>query len=354
MKILLLSRYGRLGASSRLRSYQYLPYLKEQGIDVTVQALFDDAYLDKLYAKKSKKFSAIIRYYSLRLMTLLNSKQFDLLWIEKELLPGLPAVAEWLLAKCFVPYIVDYDDAIYHRYDQHQNPMVKFLLKNKIGRVMQHAKTVITGNDYLAEHAQIWQARCIEILPTVIDLTRYSLPAIAQSNQVFTIGWIGTPATQHYLHELAPVLTSLCQTGQVQVLAVGARDLNLPNVNLICLPWTEADEVAAIYRFDIGIMPLPDQAWERGKCGYKLIQYMACSKAVIASPVGSNQQIVNHGVNGYLASTLADWQMALIELKENPAQRMAMGQAGRNKVEASYCLQVTAPRLHKILTAACQ
>jgi glycosyltransferase involved in cell wall biosynthesis len=310
--------------------------------------------LEQLYAKKSKKLTAIIRYYSQRIFALLDSRQFDLLWIEKELLPSLPGVAEWLLAKCNIPYIVDYDDAIYHRYDQHKNPLIRFLLKNKIGRVMQHAKTVIVGNDYLATYAQKWQAPCIEILPTVIDLAHYPSAKIAQANAVFTIGWIGTPATQHYLQVLAPVLAKLCKSGQVQVHAVGARDLYLPGVNLNCLPWTETGEAAAIHNFDIGIMPLPDQAWEHGKCGYKLIQYMACSKAVIASPVGVNQQIVNQGVNGYLAVAPAEWLDAFENLQNDTYKKIAMGQAGRSKVEADYCLQVAAPRLHKIIMAACQ
>jgi glycosyltransferase involved in cell wall biosynthesis len=116
--------------------------------------------------------------------------------------------------------------------------------------------------------------------------------------------------------------------------------------------WDEATETAEIGNFDVGIMPLPDNPWERGKCGFKLIQYMACGKPVVASPVGVNREIVVEGVNGFLASTQKEWVDALLRLKENPALRRTMGERGRRMVEERYCLQVTAPRLQRILLDA--
>lgn len=351
MKVLLLSRYGQMGASSRLRSYQYLPYLKQQGIAVTVKALFDDRYLQLLYSKKTKNMAAVLAYYMQRLISLLAAKRYDLLWIEKELLPGLPAVAERLLNKFGIPYIVDYDDAIFHRYDQHKNPIIRALLKNKIGKVMQGAKTVIAGNNYLAAHASKWQAPRVEILPTVIDLDRYSVVTIP-SHEHLTIGWIGTPTTQAYLKTIAPVLAKASQAYGAKIIAVGALDLVLPDVNLHCVPWSEAGEVAAIQQFDIGIMPLLDQAFERGKCGYKLIQYMACAKPLIASPIGVNCDIVKHGETGFLASNAEEWLRAINVLQSDKEKCKQMGQAGRALVESNYCLQVAAPRLQKIMEQA--
>lgn len=351
MKVLLLSRYGRMGASSRLRSYQYLPYLKQQGIEVTANALFDDRYLQLLYSKKTKSIAAVVTYYTQRLACLLTAKRYDLVWIEKELLPSLPAFAEMLLNKFRIPYIVDYDDAIFHRYDQHKNPVIRSLLKNKIGKVMQQARTVIAGNSYLAEYARKWQAARVEILPTVIDLERYSADT-TPNNERLTIGWIGTPATQAYLKIIAPVLTKASQDYGIQIFAVGARELELPGVTLHCIPWSEAGEVAVIQQFDIGIMPLPDQAFERGKCGYKLIQYMACAKPVIASPIGVNSDIVKHGETGLLAINEQEWLHAIATLKDNKEKSRQMGRAGRTLVESDYCLQVTAPRLHKIIEQA--
>src|SRR5205807_2806167 len=133
---------------------------------------------------------------------------------------------------------------------------------------------------------------------------------------------------------------------------VGAREAALDGVPAEFRPWSEATEVEDILRFDVGIMPLPDQPWERGKCGYKLIQYMACARPVIASPVGANSEIVEHGVNGFLATTDEDWRSALDMLHAAPELRARLGAAGRRKVETAYSTRVTAPRLADLLKSA--
>lgn len=118
------------------------------------------------------------------------------------------------------------------------------------------------------------------------------------------------------------------------------------------LPWREESEIQNIQRFDVGIMPLLDEPFERGKCGYKLIQYMACGLPVIASPVGVNGQIVEHGVTGFLVKSQDEWLQALAFLRDNPGRRREMGQAGRKKMEAEYSLQATAPKLAALLRSA--
>jgi glycosyltransferase involved in cell wall biosynthesis len=133
------------------------------------------------------------------------------------------------------------------------------------------------------------------------------------------------------------------------MIMVGAGDANMKRSFCEVKPWSEVSEVTDLQRFDAGIMPLPDDPWKRGKCGYKLIQYMACGIPVVASPVGVNKEIVDHGVNGFLAETTTEWIEALRILRDNPDLRRRMGAAGRRKVEQRYCLQVTAPRLHKLI-----
>ena len=130
---------------------------------------------------------------------------------------------------------------------------------------------------------------------------------------------------------------------------VGSGQIDLDGVPMSIIPWSEETEVDHIQDFDIGIMPLPDSQWEQGKCGYKLIQYMACGKPVVASPVGANRKIVEHGVNGFLAGSTEEWLEALTVLRDNSDLRKKMGTAGRKKVEKRYCIQVTARRLLSIL-----
>ncbi len=348
LEVLLFSRYSRLGASSRLRFYQYLPYLKQNGIAVEVAPLFGDDYIKNLYFGKGKHPTVVLGAYFRRIKDLLRFRHFNLVWIEKELFPFLPAWGESLLNAFGIPYIVDYDDAIFHNYDLHPNKLVRFLLSNKINNIMKQAAVVVVGNNYLGERAYCAGAKRIEPIPTVVDLKRYSVVP-KWDRSPFTIGWIGSPATSKYIHLVKPALSDVCKNGNAKVVLVGAGSIMLNDVPVEIKPWTEESEVEDIQTFDVGVMPLSDEPWERGKCGYKLIQYMACGKPVVASPVGVNQQIVDHGINGFLAGDVTEWVAALKQLRDNVSLRYDMGYAGRRKVEEQYCIQVTAPRLVDIM-----
>ncbi len=346
MKVLALTRYGRLGASSRLRTWQYLPALHSQGIDLEISPLFSDDYLIRLYAHQSKHWPQIIASYLNRLFVLLQAGKADMLWIEKELLPNLPAWFEQALCRLGIRYVVDYDDAIFHNYDRSTSP-IKKLFSDKIDRVMRGSALVICGNAYLAGRASSVGVSCVEIVPTVVDLKRYEVMNPPKHENI-VIGWIGSPSTVKYLEIVAPALRILASEYPIQLRIVGAK-IDLHGLDVDCSLWTEDSEVEQIQDFDIGIMPLDDSPWEKGKCGYKLIQYMACSKPVIASPVGVNCEIVKCGENGYLAYGVDDWLQGFRELLISNNSRQMMGTQGRLLVEQKYCLQVTAPRLAQII-----
>jgi len=351
VKLLVFTRYSRLGASSRLRAYQYLPYLKNKGFEVDVSCLFEDDYLKSLYTSKRKSKVGVLIAYAKRLLKLLKSKDYDVLWIEKELFPGLPALAEYLLARLGVRYIVDYDDAIFHNYDKNSSWLVHTFLRYKIDTVMKYATTVIAGNEYLAQRARVAGAVNVEIIPTVVDIKRYTVTP-KNSQQDLVIGWIGSPATQHYLLELTPVFNALKREFNIHFLAIGANQQGLEKTPIEALSWTEETEILSIQKFDIGIMPLSDSHWERGKCGYKLIQYMACGLPVVGSSVGANKQIINHGVNGFLVKNLSDWEQALRSVLRDVTLRKSMGYEGRKMVELRYSLQAQVPKLALLLHRA--
>lgn len=344
MKVLLLSRYGSLGASSRVRYLQYLPYFREQGMTVEVAPLFTDTYLQALYNGGSRWREAL-RGYARRLAALVRARRFDVVIVEKELFPFLFAGAERLLRAMGVPYVADYDDALFHRYDRHPRVLVRRLLGGKIDAVMRHAAVVVAGNDYLAERAREAGAARVEVIPTVVDTERYR-PREGPPNGIPVVGWIGTPKTSRYLHALLPVFKALQREVAVRFVAVGAREADFAKTPVEAWPWSVETEVSSIQQFDIGIMPLLDSPWERGKCGYKLIQYMACGVPVVASPVGVNREIVAPGENGLLAETAEEWQKALQELlQRGEAGRRSMGAVGRERVEHWYSLEAQAPRL---------
>ena len=348
MKILLLSRYDTLGASSRYRSYQYLPYLRSQGHTVDVAPILSNEYLQRLYAGRGMPVFDVLTSFIRRKLLLLKKSHYDLLWIEYEAFPWVPYWMESLLLTSSVPFVLDYDDAIFHRYDKHPSGLVRAVLGNKIDLLMRRSRLVIAGNEYLATRAREAGAKWVEYLPTVIDLEKYPLTQPQQSD-VFTIGWIGTPRTMHYLNAIHEALHLVAHEGGAKVVTIGAERFELPGVPCEHRPWSEATEVAEIQKFDVGVMPLSDGPWERGKCGHKLIQYMGCSRPVVASPVGVNSTIVDQGKTGFLASSTVEWVKALRILKDDRALRLEMGRNGRSKVESKYSLQVAAPHLASLL-----
>ena len=344
MKVLLLSRYGPLGASSRVRFLQYLPYFRSQGVEVKVKPLLSDSYLRALYNGGSR-WREVLKGYAGRILALLGARRFDVVIIEKELFPFMPAIAERLLGLIGVPYVADYDDALFHRYDCHANPWVRRLLGQKIDSVMLHAATVIAGNNYLAERAYRAGANRVEIIPTVVDTERYQ-PKQKAVGEVPIVGWIGTPQTSRYLKPLLPVFESLKNEMPVRFVAVGANPEDFEGTPVEAWPWSEETEVESVQQFDIGIMPLVDSPWERGKCGYKLIQYMACGVPVVASPVGVNREIVVSDKNGLFADSVGEWDKALRTLLNVDSKvRKRMGGAGRARVVEWYSVQAQASRL---------
>jgi glycosyltransferase involved in cell wall biosynthesis len=351
MRILLLSRYGNLGASSRVRFYQYVSYLESQGTEIEIAPLLNDDYIRNLYAGRRASFLSVLSAYASRIRQLTRSRSFDLLWIEKELFPWLPALAESLLSRLDIPYVVDYDDAVFHRYDMHPNLLIRALLGKNIAAVMRRAAVVVAGNDYLAGYARQAGARRVEVLPSVVDIERYTVREKESTN--FRIGWIGSPVTAPFVGLIRLALEDVSREVDAHLVLIGAGAQDpLPGMKKEMLPWEADSEVRNIQSFDVGIMPLPDAPFERGKCGYKLIQYMACGLPVIASPVGANTRIVDPGRTGFLSSSTREWTDALIALSKDPVLRSRLGRAGRQKVEQEYSLQVAAPRLLDILKAA--
>ncbi len=357
IKVLLFSKYSRRGPSSRLRSLQYLPLLREYGIDVQVHALFPDAYLEELYrGRPSASWYRASLHGMQRIMQLLRRSDHDLAWIEGELFPYLPNWIESALARSVMPYVVDYDDALFHKYDMSPSPWVRRLLGSKIDQVMRSATCVIAGNGYLAARALQAGATRTAIIPTVVDEQRYTTVSHGADKQP-VIGWIGSPATEHYVLDNREVLERVCAKYGARLLLIGAHAEIASQFSSVVpevVEWSEDSEVAMISRMDIGIMPLRDGPWERGKCGYKIIQYMACGLPVVASAVGTNSDIVRDGENGFLAGDSSTWEEHLGQLITDRSLRSRMGQAGRTCVENEYSLKAQAPRLAEVLRNAGQ
>ncbi|MGE0357596.1 MAG: glycosyltransferase family 4 protein [Burkholderiales bacterium] len=352
MNILVLTKYSRQAASSRQRFYQFFPALESLGFSLRAQALLGDEYLAAMIEGRRRPVGVVLDAYRERWRLLRGASRADLVVIHFEAFPYLPDFAERQLARAGVPYVLDLDDAIFHQYDQHRNPLVRALLGGKIARIMRGAAAVHAGSRYIADYARAAGARRVELLPTVVDTARLS-PAPSRTGPGFRVGWIGSPSTSSYLADVAPALAQFHRVRpDAEFVLVGARADALPGLPVTRKPWSEATEADDLRAFDVGIMPLRDDPWSRGKCGFKLVQYMACGLPVVASPVGANADIVRAGVNGLLASTPDEWVAALAALAESPAERERMGREGRATVIARYSVDAVLPALAASLRAA--
>jgi glycosyltransferase involved in cell wall biosynthesis len=355
VKVLALTKYGRLGASSRMRSLQYLPWLQQAGMQATVQTLLSDDQLQARYHRGAYGFAQLLQAYADRLHTLLQRRSFDVVWIEKEALPWWPLWLERALLSG-VPYVLDFDDAIFHNYDRHAKAWVRQVYGRRLDGLMAGAALVVCGNQYLAQRARDAGARQVEVLPTAIDLDRYPFRQEAPTGfstpaEPSRIVWIGSPSTVRYLQLLSGPLQTLAKQQSFVLRVIGGGVIDIPGVQIEVVPWTEDSEVKNINACDVGVMPLLDSPWEQGKCGYKLIQYMACGLPVVASSVGVNSEIVESGVNGFLADTPDEWVVTLGRLLGDQAFSRQMGLAGRQRVERLYCIQKTGPKLSELLRA---
>ena len=355
MRVLVLTRYSDLGASSRLRFFQYYPLLSKSGVELVTHCLISNKLLKKRYRVGSYGFCPIFRAYFKYLINLLKCRSFDIVWVEKELLPWSPLWFEKLLLLDST-YVLDYDDAVFHNYDLHPSKLVRLIYGKKLDGLMAGASLVVCGNEYLAKRAKAAGASRVQIMPTVIDFGRYKfeskeLNLLVEGKLPMRIVWVGTPSTEKYLKLLIEPLQNLAKTHNFVLRLIGVSNFEIPGVSIELVEWSEESEFKDIAACDIGIMPLLNTPWECGKCGYKLIQYMASGLPIVASNVGVNSQIVKSGINGYLVDTPSGWIESLGELLDNRGMRIEMGLAGRQSVEQEYSVQKQGHKFIRLLRA---
>lgn len=350
MRLAAFTKYGPMAASTRQRLLQYVPHLAAAGIEVDYHPLLLDDYVRGLGGDRPYPRGKTLRRYFERLRQVLADSDADAIWVYAELFPYMPGSWEKLVFRSGKPVVYDCDDAFFHAYDAHPKAWVRRLLGRKLEPLLRGAALCCCGNAYLESYASRFSDSTM-LLPTVVDTSLYGPGTGPRPDRPVTIGWIGSPSTWPYVRPLLPLLRELAQTRGVRIRVVGAgpgaRADAFPGLDLV--EWSEEREVEEVRAMDVGIMPLPDDPWAKGKCGYKLIQYMACALPAIASPVGVNSEIIVPGVNGFLAEGEGEWRSALLRLIDDEALRRSLGAAGRRRVEERYSLQVHAPRLVEAL-----
>lgn len=347
-------RYDHLGASSRLRIYQFLPDLVKS-YKISVSYLLSDQYVKNIYTNTPQNKWQLLKAYYFRFIKILTDTA-DILIVEKELFPYLPYLVEkWLLRN--KKYIIDIDDAWFLHYDQHPNKLIRKFIGPKIHLLMQNSCYVFAGSLYLFEVAKRDLAKNVILMPTVVDANKYQpdLDLSRENSGQIIIGWIGTNGTVKYLDLIFPILDKVAtKLSDLSIVfkVIGANvSKKLINVKVEEVIWTEDSEAQNISKFDIGIMPLENTQWELGKCAYKLIQYMACGKAVVASKVGANNAVVIDNHNGFLCSDAREWEDALTRLINDANLRKQFGANGRLRFEQNYSLVHNLVKMKEIFNA---
>ncbi len=346
MRVLFLNKYTAGGPSSRYRVLQFLPYLDGRGIQYNVHALHDDHYLASRYSGAGTSPLYLARRTMSRLSVLATASDYDLVFIQKEMLPHFIDLPEWFLWRSGVRYVVDLDDAIHLMYARAGG--WKRPLRKKIERVLSHASLVLAGNRYLEAYAQR-HAEHVLYFPTVVDTVKFHprVGGVARDSSAagdVVVGWMGTPETVKYLETVLPALGEAAASTRLSLFVVGAKTRELNGMSWRAKSWSEAEEADDLRAMDIGLMPLADDEWSKGKCALKLLQYMSAGVASVTSHAASAPEFVRDGENACFATSEAEWRDRLVALAQSWDQRAEMGRRARATVEADYSLRVWGPR----------
>jgi glycosyltransferase involved in cell wall biosynthesis len=360
IRVLALSPIPEEGAGCRFRIAQFIPYLRSVGVEVTLRSLFDGPFFQQVYKpghylRKAVTFAGLSLQY---LGSLADAARFDVILIYREMFPIGPALVERLLARGRRPPLVfDFDDAIFLSHVSDANRFVRALkAPGKVATIIRHSDHVIAGNDYLAAYARRF-SDAVTVIPTCVDTIRFVPSADPFSSNGAArdpiVGWIGSPTTAPYVRGLSNVLQRVRRQYPFVFRVSGAGErLEIPGIATEQPPWSLEREVQLFNTCDVGVYPLADDEWSRGKCGFKAIEFMACGVPVVAAALGVNREIIEDGVNGFLASTEDEWVDKLGRLLASPTLRRQFGAAGRRTIEARYSLRVHAPTLAATLRRA--
>lgn len=342
----------------RFRFEQYLPYLSQHGFEFTWANLLD-AEDDRAFYRQgapAAKAWVLAKGAARRLRDIARARQFNAILLFREAFPLGTTLIERLLARSGAPMIFDFDDAIWVDATSDANRRFAWMKRaGKTGELIGLCAIALAGNAYLADYARRFN-RNVRIVPTTIDTDEYvPVPREHRPDDVVRIGWSGSVTTIEHFKYAIPALSVLRQRygRRIAITAIGDANYRCPELDVQALPWRRDTELADLGTFDIGIMPLPDDEWARGKCGLKGLQYMALEIPTIMSPVGVNSDIIAHGQNGLLASTEAEWVDTLSQLVESAELRRRLGAAGRATVIERYSVRSQREVYREIFEEAC-
>ncbi|MEE2727001.1 MAG: glycosyltransferase family 4 protein [Candidatus Latescibacterota bacterium] len=357
MHILFVTQYGARAASSRTRVFGYIPYLRSVGHRCEVVTVLPDEQIGgsqvivtrQVMRKLCYYVWAFVRTLLCGLRVVLAAKRSNLIFVQKVIFPSF---MRWMLRLVRVPIVYDFDDAIFTTEIRQPNWLAAQKQQRNargVPAMLHLASMALVENDYTGDFAR---QHCphVECITGPIDTLRYTPGFSSRSDDAIVLGWIGSASTLSYLEGIRPALEEVGRRfNDIRLHVVGASDFSLKHMMVEKKAWSLDSEVEYLRCFDIGIMPMPDDMWTRGKGGYKLLQYMAVGLPVITSPVGINREIVEDGIEGFWARDMDDWIKFITDLARDEGLRQKMGTLGRKKMEAHYALEAAQERLGELL-----
>lgn len=360
VKIKFITPNGITGASSRYRVYQYIEYLEKDGYTCEVYPFLpDNVYKQFKEGKNIRVILAVPWLVIKRLQLLYKCKKNDILFIHRDIIPFGPMIIERFLKWKGCKIILDIDDAIYSNdISEISNKKNKLLYKFKYGKrfntSIKLANVVICGNKFIEKHAQLYNSNTV-IIPTVIDTNKVLYKPIKKGKDEFKICWIGNQGNTNYVLNILPEIDKIARGRNIKVILIGAKKVeeNLNNIEIKLFPWDIKTEYELIRECDIGIMPLNDSEWSKGKCGLKLLQYMSVGVPVIASNIGVNGDIVIEEKNGFLVSSnrTEEWARVILNVLNKKDDLDKMQEYCRNFIEENYSVKVWSKKLEEVISS---
>lgn len=338
----------------RFRIEQWEPLLKKEGVEISYSPFETEELRGVLYnaGHTWQKMRAVLKNMNRRRAELNSLNDFDLVYVFREAALFGPPWFERKIARSNAPMIFDFDDAVFVAYKSPSNGYLSYLkFPGKTGEICRLSTHVIAGNQYLADYAGKFNKN-VTIVPTTIDTEKYRKVEKKSQFDTFTIGWSGSYSTVQHLDTIRDVFRQLAKNEKFRLRVIGTPNYELSGVDVEAMPWKSDSEVEDLEAIDIGVMPLPDDQWSKGKCGLKALQYMALGIPTICSPVGVNSTIIQDGENGFIADGKDEWIEKLKMLLHSFELRKKLGDAGRETVEKDYSAESQAPRVLEIFRSA--
>lgn len=339
-----------ISPGQRYRIEQWEPILAEMGVEISYLPFETRELRDVLYTRGhiARKATAVVSSMRRRARELRSVGDFDLVYLFREAAVLWPPWFERKMARSGVPIVFDFDDAIFVPYRSPSNGFLSYLkFPQKTAEICRLSAHVMSGNQYLADYSLRFNEN-VTVIPTTIDTEKYQIHEKSVHREPLTIGWSGSYSTVQHLDTIRGVLQELAMTEKFKLRVIGTPSYELDGVDVEAMQWHSATEVEDVTAIDIGIMPLPDDEWSKGKCGLKALQYMALGIPTVCSPVGVNSTIIRNGENGFIADTKSEWIAIFKRLLHNAELRRNVGMAGRRTVEKNYSARSQAPRVFEI------